>query len=150
FRGQVRTWDAAALELRRRLSSRKNGRGVAVLSEAVGSPTLEEQVAAFKKDYPEARWIQYEPALPANALAGTRRAFDARAFPVPPDVARADVIVSLDADFLGSGPGWLAYTRQFADRRREGGKGPRNQGEPGASATGGRMNRLYVVESSIT
>ena len=31
---------------------------------------------------------------------------------------QADVIVSLDADFLSCGPGNLVYARQFADKRR--------------------------------
>ncbi len=31
---------------------------------------------------------------------------------------QADVIVSLDADFLSCGPGNLLYARQFADQRR--------------------------------
>jgi len=31
---------------------------------------------------------------------------------------QADVIVSLDADFLSCGPGNLVYARQYADKRR--------------------------------
>jgi molybdopterin-containing oxidoreductase family iron-sulfur binding subunit len=49
---------------------------------------------------------------------------------------RADVIVSLDADFLGSGPGGLAYARAFASRRRP--------------EDAERMNRLYAIETMPT
>ena len=44
-------------------------------------------------------------------------------------------MVSLDADFLSTGPGRLRYTRDFTARRKVRG----NQHE---------MNRLYVVEST--
>src|SRR5437899_2614635 len=47
----------------------------------------------------------------------------------------AEVILALDADFLGCGPAHLRYVRDFAARRR-----------PGAP----EMNRLYVLESTLT
>ena len=53
------------------------------------------------------------------------------------DLTGAAVIVSLDADFLSSGPGSLRYARQFAAGRRVRG-----------SQTD--MNRLYVVEPMPT
>jgi molybdopterin-containing oxidoreductase family iron-sulfur binding subunit len=53
------------------------------------------------------------------------------------DLRGADVIVSLDADFLSSGPGSLQYARQFSARRRVRGE-----------QTG--MNRLYMVEPMPT
>ena len=53
------------------------------------------------------------------------------------DLANADVIVSLDSDFLASGPASLRYARQFAARRRV------RDGQTD-------MNRLYVVEPMPT
>jgi len=51
------------------------------------------------------------------------------------DFSKADVIVSLDADFLYAGfPGNVRYIRDFAKRR--------NPDAP--------MNRLYVIESTPT
>ena len=46
---------------------------------------------------------------------------------------QADVVVSLDADFLGFGPAAVRYTKDFSSRRRMG--TPSDQ-----------LNRLYVVE----
>ncbi len=46
---------------------------------------------------------------------------------------KANVILSLDADFLASGPGHIAYAKQFARRRK-------------LDATNDTLNRLYVVE----
>ena len=53
------------------------------------------------------------------------------------NLANAKMVVSLDSDFLASGPASLRYARQFAARRRVRG----NQTE---------MNRLYVVEPMPT
>src|SRR5690606_15824278 len=50
---------------------------------------------------------------------------------------RADVIVSLDADFLGFGPSAVRYSKDFAARRRMG--TPDDQ-----------LNRLYVIESAVS
>src|SRR5207237_2385445 len=47
------------------------------------------------------------------------------------------MIVSIDTDFLATGPFQLRYARDFAQRRR-----------PETAHNG--MNRLYVVESSVT
>jgi molybdopterin-containing oxidoreductase family iron-sulfur binding subunit len=143
FRGRIRTWSAVTEELRRRLapkSPRGKGKGLALLTETVSSPTLAWQLAEFKKDhnYPEARWFRYEPAGDDNARAGAALAFGQPAH-VRYHLARADVMVALDSDLLGSGPGHLAYSRDYSARRREGGT---------ASKAG--MNRLYSVESSLT
>ena len=52
------------------------------------------------------------------------------------DLSKADVIVSLDADFLYAGfPGNTRYIRDFAKRR---------------NPDSGNMNRLYVIESTPT
>ena len=69
----------------------------------------------------------------AAARAGIRRSPS-----TPTTISRnANVVVSLDSDFLASGPASLRYARQFAARRRVRG----NQTE---------MNRLYVVEPMPT
>jgi len=52
-------------------------------------------------------------------------------------VDQADVIVTLDSDFLTSGPGCIRYARDFARKRRV--EGPES-----------KMNRLYAVESTPT
>jgi molybdopterin-containing oxidoreductase family iron-sulfur binding subunit len=139
YRGQVRTWSRLLEELRRRLSPdgpRKSGKGVALLTEAVGSPTLSWQLDRFLKEYPEARWYVYEPCANDNAIAGARLAFG-RPLNVYYRLDRADVIVALDADFLGSGPAQLVYTHDWAQRRRD-------------LLAKKSLSRLYSVEATLT
>ena len=132
---EIRAWPAllSALRLVLEQAREKKGRGLRILAETVGSPTLGSQLLALLKELPEARWHQWEPANRDNAWAGATLAFGE-----PRDavlhVARADVILSLDADFLGCGPGHLASVREFAARRR--------------SRERSGMNRLYAVEST--
>ena len=74
---------------------------------------------------PEAKWHQWDAVYGACRAARRRHAlykFD-----------NADVVVSLDADFLGFGPGAVRYTKDFSSRRR--------MGTPST-----QLNRLYVVE----
>src|SRR5207244_1351980 len=64
------------------------------------------------QDWPAANWHQYEPLARDHALAGARHAFGE---PVNTHYRfdRADVVLSLDADFLSSGPGHLRYVRDL-------------------------------------
>jgi molybdopterin-containing oxidoreductase family iron-sulfur binding subunit len=140
FRGQPRSWSHFVEDLRNRLrpgSGRERGKGVAILSEAIGSPTLNGQRLQLLKDYPEAKWYVYEPVNRDNAVAGSRLALGDKPVHHYHRLENADVIVSLDADFLGRGPGHLADARGFGRRRREA-DNPRG------------MNRLYVIETDLT
>ena len=94
-----------------------------------------QALTALLKRFPSAKWHQWDPASRENARAGSKVAFGEYA-DAQYHFDQADVILSLDADFLGCGPGGLRYARDFASRRRP------EQAD--------RMNRLYAVESMPT
>src|SRR5262249_42592233 len=116
---QPSTWDTFTSELASALASQQanQGAGLRILTGAVSSPTLASQLQALLQRYPAARWNQYEPAGRENARDGAMLAFGS---PVETQyqIEKADVILSLDADFLSSITAGVRYTRQFADRRR--------------------------------
>jgi molybdopterin-containing oxidoreductase family iron-sulfur binding subunit len=114
----------------------KQGAGLQVLTETVTSPSLARQIRALLKEFPKARWRQYEPAAPHSARAGARLAFGRDVAPQY-HLEHADVILALDADFLATGPGHLRMARAFGGRR-------------GPSADGPGMSRLYAVEPTVT
>ena len=114
----------------------RQGDGLRILAEAFTSPTLKTQVDALLAKYPKAVWISYEPISRDHARAGSRLAFG-RIVDTHYNVKAADVILSLDADFLCSGPGNARYARDFASRRDLG------AGHP-------HLNRFYAVESMPT
>lgn len=134
--GRISTWSAFLTAVTRALRGQQaqRGRGVRILTETVTSPTLAHQLREFLNAYPEARWHQYEPVGRENVRAGSRLAFG-EFVETQYRIEKADVILSLESDFLCAGPAHLRYAREFAARRREG---------------AGRMNRLYVVESTPT
>ncbi len=134
--GDQRSWQSFITAIRGPLSAQKavQGAGIRILTPTIPSPTLADQLRTFLKIYPQAKWHVYEPVNRDNVLEGAKMAFGQ---PVETryDFSKADVIVSLDADFLYAGfPGNVRYIRDFAKRRNP----------------DGRMNRLYVIESSPT
>ncbi len=115
---------------------RRPGTGLRILTETVTSPTMAAQIAVLERRFPGAVWHAYEPVNRDNVRAGARLELGADVEPIY-HLDRADVILSLDSDFLQSMPGSLRYARDFAGRRRV------RQGSA-------HMNRLYAVESAPT
>jgi MoCo/4Fe-4S cofactor protein with predicted Tat translocation signal len=135
YLGNIRSWGSLVEAMRAPLSIQKSlqGAGIRILTPTVSSPTLADQLQSFLKLYPQAKWHVYEPVNRDNVLEGAKLAFGQ---PVETQykLENADVILSLDADFLYAGfPGFTRYARDFAKRRN-----------PDA----GEMSRLYVVEST--
>jgi Fe-S-cluster-containing dehydrogenase component/anaerobic selenocysteine-containing dehydrogenase len=129
------TFDAALAAVVEEHQARQ-GAGLQLLTGPVGSPLLEAQIQALLEQYPQARWRQYHP-LPRNSVyAGAQMAFGEPAQPVY-RFDQAEVILSLDCDFMQREPGAVRYMHDFASRRRP----MEGQFE---------MSRLYVVESSLS
>ncbi len=118
-KGQISSWVGfqGALAVAREKALLKKGDGLRILSETVTSPTLAAQIQGILKEMPGVKWHQYEACGRHNAYRGAMAAFGKPVNTVY-HLDQADVIVSLDADFLSCGPGNLAYARQFADKRR--------------------------------
>src|SRR5580698_5548244 len=133
--GDVDSWASFNNAIRGPLAIQKalSGAGIRILTPTISSPTFKDQMQAFVAMYPQAKWHVYEPINRDNVLEGAKLAFGQ---PVETryDFSKADVIVSLDADFLYAGfPGNTKYIRDFAARR---------------NPDSGNMNRLYVIEST--
>ena len=135
--GEIRPWSAVIAAVRGGLSAQSatKGAGLRILTETVNSPSLAAQIQQVLQLQPNAKWIQWEPMPRDNARAGARTAFGEYLEPVY-DLSKADVILSLEADFLSSeGASNLRYARQFAGRRK-------------VEDSADNLNRLYVVESN--
>ncbi len=136
--GRISTWNTFFTELNGELETQRlrQGSGLRLLTETITSPTLASQLRDFLAKFPGAKWHQYEPGGRDAARAGARLAFGEDAG-VHYRFDRAEVILALDADFAGCGPGSVRYARDFADRRR-------------VRVGHAQMNRLYAVESMPT
>jgi molybdopterin-containing oxidoreductase family iron-sulfur binding subunit len=138
--GEIKTWSqfldatqALAAEFRG-----TRGEGLRILTGLVTSPTLAAQIQSLLTAFPLAKWHQWEPAMGDGPREGAKLAFGSYVNAVY-RVEKADVILSLDSDFLGSGPGHIRYAREFSRRRKldQFAEVDRKNNE---------MNRLYVVE----
>jgi molybdopterin-containing oxidoreductase family iron-sulfur binding subunit len=126
FDGENRGYEEFAEVFKHAVSESKDGTGIYFLSSTITSPTLARQWSEVQKAYPKAKLVQYDPAIAGTSLTG--------AGSTQYSLADADVIVSLDADFLSgaSYPGFHKLVREYAARR----KNPNN------------LNRLYVIEAT--
>jgi MoCo/4Fe-4S cofactor protein with predicted Tat translocation signal len=103
---------------------KNGGDGLAILAEPCTSPTRERLRGEVQKAFPKLLWTEYEPwaAVPSVSY----------------DLEKADVILSLDADFLGTSEGTPQTISGFAAGRRRLGK------------TQETMSRLYVAEGRFS
>jgi molybdopterin-containing oxidoreductase family iron-sulfur binding subunit len=134
-KGQKRSWDDATTALRALGARLKGqaGKGLAVLTEAHRSPTLQAALGALKTALPEARIVRWSPFDRTAAREGLKLAFG-RALDVVHAIDQAKVVVTLDADPFYAEGSPIKTARQWAQGRRP--EGP--------------MNRLYSVESTYT
>ncbi|MCC7265051.1 MAG: TAT-variant-translocated molybdopterin oxidoreductase [Candidatus Latescibacteria bacterium] len=136
--GRPSTWDTLVQQLTQALDAQrgKGGAGLHLLTETVTSPLLGDQIDTLLTEFPQAVWHQYEPGNRDQAHRGAELAFG-EPLNTYCDLSQAQVILSLDADFLNSGPAGVRYAKQLAAGRRV------RDGQP-------EMNRLYVAESTPT
>jgi MoCo/4Fe-4S cofactor protein with predicted Tat translocation signal len=130
--GEISTWS----EFLATLAPAVKAGGVRILTQTITSPTLGAQIQQFLAQSPGAKWHQWEAAGGHNVREGLRLAFGGYANAVY-HFDKANVVVSLDSDFLDRGPGHLRYARDFSSRRKV---------RKGTTS----INRLYAIESGPT
>ncbi|HEV2698658.1 MAG TPA: TAT-variant-translocated molybdopterin oxidoreductase, partial [Terriglobales bacterium] len=135
YLGDISDWGTFAGQMLAPLAAQeaKGGAGIRILSRPFSSPTLADQMQQVQKNFPQAKWHFYSPVNRDNVYEGARLAFGQPVETIY-KLDAADVIVSLDADFLQSGhPGQTRYARDYAKRR-----------DPDSD----KMSRMYVIEST--
>ncbi|MEL7061919.1 MAG: molybdopterin oxidoreductase, partial [Acidobacteriota bacterium] len=114
-----------------------DGAGLAILTGNVTSPTVARLLGDLLGEMPQARWYRYEASEGPQRRA-LRRTLG-RDVSVRYDLAKADVVLAVDSDFLNTGPGAVAYSKAFSKRREV--KDP---------SLARQMARLYSVETTPT
>src|ERR1700719_873854 len=144
--GEIQTWSlfvdsAQAIAAEMKAAS---GAGFRILTGIVTSHTLAAQIQSLLTLFPQAKWHQWEPAVGDGTREGAKLALGSYLNTVyRPE--KADVILSLDSDFLGTGPGHIRYAREFS-RRRFLSETPQPNPPADQIFPEMKMNRLYVVE----
>jgi molybdopterin-containing oxidoreductase family iron-sulfur binding subunit len=107
------------------------GASLALLTPSFASPTRHRLLEIFRAKFPKARIAVHEPVSDENVLAATPGQQ-----PVL-HVDKAAVVLTLDADILGSDPEDVRNIAGFAAGRR-------------AAIDGKPMNRLWAIESAYS
>lgn len=118
-RGDTRTPEAAAEFLSRlgRTSAENQGQGLAFLMESGSSPSRVRLQQVLSQKMPQAKWFIHDGV---DLEADVRATAEVFGKPVHPHYLfdKADVVLSLDCDFIGSEENTLENIRRFTSRRR--------------------------------
>ena len=117
-------------------SAANQGEGVCFLLDANNSPSRERLQAMVSQKLPKARWFTHEPV---DFSVHQRAASLVAGADVAPrfQLGAANVILSLDCDFIGTEEDRTQHIGAFAKGRK-------------VAKAGDRMNRLYAVEALMT
>ncbi len=115
-----------------------DGEGLAILSEPFSSPTLASLKKDFERIYPKAQFVAYEPVSDESIFTGVKEFVGSRYASRPVyHFDKADIVLTLESDFLNMESGDIAAAKKFSSRREISDANP-------------KMNRLYAVESEYT
>ncbi|MDF1700630.1 MAG: 4Fe-4S dicluster domain-containing protein [Planctomycetota bacterium] len=129
--GQDITWPEADKAVADAL---RGARRVLVVTRTTLGPSEQALLARFRKAVPGAQHMAYEPAQDRDRRLAWQQIYGA-AGEVTTKLENAKVVLSLDADFLGTDGDTLTNARGFAETR-----------VPGAA----NFSRLYVAEGGMT
>ncbi len=116
--GKETTWDLLDTEVSTKLAAvAATGKEIALITSTIISPSTLSVIEEFRKRYPTAKQVTYDAVSSSAILKANNLTFGSQNIP-DYYFDKADVIVSFDADFLGT---WLMpveFTRRFAQSRR--------------------------------
>ena len=127
-------FDKYSQSLIKAAEANKNGGAFAVLMSPTASPTTVRLLKSLQERLPKLSICCYDAAA-GDAMRNATKAVFGKPANQTLALDEADLIVALQADFLGTDKGMLAASTSFAKRR---------------DPINGDMNRLYVVEGGFT
>jgi Fe-S-cluster-containing dehydrogenase component/anaerobic selenocysteine-containing dehydrogenase len=150
--GKETSWEKVDSEIIQKLKDiQARGGKIVLLSSTVISPVAENSILEFQKAYPSAIHITYDTASCSSILLANERTFGVKAIPAY-QFDKAAVIVSFDADFLGTWISPVEFTEQYASSRKlKDNKDTMNrhiQFESGMSITGSNADERIPIKPS--
>ncbi len=124
------------IDVRKKELAAGGGKGLAILTDEVVSPTRQRLIGELQKKFPAAKVHRYEAFGPAIVRSASAKAFGDGVMPYY-HFDKADRIFSLDSDFMGLDRVGGKSTSQFMSGRK-------------AQSSADPMNRLYAVESNYS
>jgi MoCo/4Fe-4S cofactor protein with predicted Tat translocation signal len=112
------TWDTADKEIGAKLAAiaAKNG-AIRILTSTIISPSTKAALADFTTKYPTTKIITYDAVSYSGIAKANAQSFGQEGIPSY-NFDKADVVVSIAADFLGNWLSPIEYARQYAKLRK--------------------------------
>ena len=124
------------------------GKRIVVLTNTVISPSIKAAVAELKAKYATVEHVQHDTISYSGLTNANAKSFGARVMPSY-DLTKADVIVSMDADFLSNWGSSTEHTWQYASRRNPDGSMNRHfQFESRMSLSGANADERTAIKPS--
>jgi MoCo/4Fe-4S cofactor protein with predicted Tat translocation signal len=108
-------WD----DLDKDVASKLSAGGVVILSSTLPSPSTRSLIGEFSKVYGGTRWVQYDTMMADSIREANRRSFGKASVPRY-RFDHAKMVVSIDADFLGTYLSPAEFMKQWSKRRKPG------------------------------
>ncbi|HPT27957.1 MAG TPA: TAT-variant-translocated molybdopterin oxidoreductase [Bryobacteraceae bacterium] len=136
--GARSSWDEFTAWAKDEFSAEKqgDGAGLRILAERSSSPSLKSVRGEIAKKFPKAQWVEFDSVNFDNARLGVQIAFG-QPLEAHYDYSKADVVLALDADFLGLDSPTILPVKQFSAKRR-------------VTDSKSEINRLYAAESNYS
>jgi len=116
--GQQATWDEVDRTIIEKLQAiKENGGAIRFLTGTITSPTTISLINKFVEQYPTAKHVQYDALSSSAMLDAHEKTHGARLLPHY-KFDRAEVIVSFDADFLGTWISPVEFTAAYQAGRK--------------------------------
>ncbi len=136
--GQRSSWDEFTAWAKDEFSAEKQGggSGLRVLAEHSSSPSLQSLRGELSRKFPKSQWVEFDSVNFDNPRLGAALAFG-QPLEAHYEYDKADVVLALDADFLGLDSQTVLPIKKFSAKRR-------------VSDPKSAINRLYAAESNYT
>ena len=114
----------------------KSGDGLAVISTSFRSSTTKNLYNKLISRYPKLDWVPFDSISYENQINGIGNISGVKSLPIY-HFDKADIVLSLESDFIGSDINSIHNQKTFSKKRR-------------VKTKSDAMNRLYCVESNLT
>jgi MoCo/4Fe-4S cofactor protein with predicted Tat translocation signal len=147
------TWDDVDTYVKTALNkAQASGKTIAIVSSTNNSPSTKLVIAAFTTKYPATKHIVYDSISYSGIITANKSGFGKAVLPQY-NFDKANVIVSVGADFLGSWISPLQFTKQYVSNRNSASLKSKRmsrhiQFETGLSLTGTKADSRIAIKPS--
>ena len=99
------------------------GKAVALLTSTINSPSTQQIITDFLAKYPGSRHVQYDAVSYSGMILANEACYGKKSIPSY-HFDKANVIVSLGADFLGTWLSPVEFSKQYSKKRKISGEKP--------------------------